>query len=67
MQNVNYEAYIFPNGTVDACYLNTTLGAPCQQGSVSVIGVDARTVEDIQAAVAFSAKHNLRLVVKNTG
>ncbi|PIL35787.1 hypothetical protein GSI_02517 [Ganoderma sinense ZZ0214-1] len=68
MQNINYEAYIFPNGTIDACYLNTTLGAPCRQGSVSVIGVDARTVEDIQAAVMFAAKHEgLRLVVKNTG
>nr|VWO95895.1 N/A [Ganoderma boninense] len=67
MQNVNYEAYIFPNGTIDACYLNTTLGAPCKQGSVSVIGVDARTVEDVQAAVVFAAKHDLRLVVKNTG
>lgn len=67
MQNVNYEAYIFSNGTIDACYLNTTLGAPCGQGSISVVGVDARTVEDVQAAVRFAAHYNLRLVVKNTG
>ncbi len=67
MQNVNYEEYIFPNGTIDACYLNTTLGAPCRQGSVSVIGIDARMVPDVQAAVKFAGKHNLRLVVKNTG
>ncbi|KAM5530100.1 hypothetical protein V8D89_016241 [Ganoderma adspersum] len=60
MQNVNYQAYIFPNGTIDACYFNTTLGAPCSQGSISVIGVDARTVKDVQAAVRFAAQYNLR-------
>lgn len=63
----NWETYTFPNGTIQACYLNTTLGVACQQGSVPVIGVDARTPEDIQAAVKFAAKHNLRLVIKNTG
>lgn len=67
MQNTNYEAYIFPNGTIDACYLNTTVGTLCRQGSVSVIGIDARTVQDVQEAVKFAAKHNLRLVVRNTG
>jgi hypothetical protein len=65
--NTNWETYTFPNGTIEACYLNTTLGIPCQQGSVPVIGVDARMPGDIQAAVKFVAKHNLRLVVRNTG
>ena len=63
----NYETYTFPNGTIQGCYLNTTLGIPCEQGSVPVIGVDARTPEDIQEAVRFAGKHNLRLVIKNTG
>ncbi|EIW57345.1 FAD-binding domain-containing protein [Trametes versicolor FP-101664 SS1] len=67
MQEPNFETFTFPNGTIDACYLNVTLGIPCHQGSVSVIGVDARTVEDIQVAVKFAAEHNLRLAVKNTG
>jgi len=66
-EHTNWETYTFPNGTIEACYLNTTLGIPCQQGSVPVIGVDARTPEDIQAAVKFVAKHNLRLVIKGTG
>jgi hypothetical protein len=66
-QNTNWETYTFPNGTIEACYLNTTLGIPCRQGSVPVIGVDARTPEDIQAAVRFVAKHNLRVVIRNTG
>ncbi|THU91906.1 FAD-binding domain-containing protein [Dendrothele bispora CBS 962.96] len=67
MQSPNFETFIFPNGTIEACFLNTSLGFPCGQGSVPPIGVDARTVEDIQAAVAFAVKHDLRLVVKNTG
>ena len=67
MQSINYETFTFPNGTIEACYLNTALGVPCGQGSVSVIGVDARSVSDVQAAVKFAADNNLRLAVKNTG
>jgi hypothetical protein len=67
MQNTNFETFILKNGTIDACYLNVTLGFPCHQGSVPIVGVDARSVQDVQAAVNFASKHNLRLVVKNTG
>jgi len=63
----NYETYTFPNETIQGCYPNTTFGIPCQQGNVPVIGVDARTPEDIQEAVRFAGSHNLRLVIKNTG
>ena len=66
-EHTNLETYTFLNGTIQACYLNTTLGVPCQQGSVPIIGVDARTPKDIQEAVKFAVKHNLRLVIKNTG
>ncbi|KAH9856494.1 FAD-binding domain-containing protein [Lenzites betulinus] len=67
MQSTNFETFTFPNGTIDACYLNVSLNVPCHQGSVSVIGVNASTVSDVQAAVTFAAQHNLSLVVKNTG
>jgi len=63
----NRETYTSSNGTIQACYLNTTLGVPCRQGSVPVIGVDARTPKDIQKAVKFAGMHDLRLVIKNTG
>lgn len=39
MQNTNFETFIFPNDTISACYLNTTLGFPCGQGSVPPVGV----------------------------
>ena len=58
---------MFANGTIDACYLNATMGFPCTQGSVPVVGVDARSVRDVQATVEFASMHNLRLVIKNTG
>ncbi|KAI9572546.1 hypothetical protein HD554DRAFT_2293303 [Boletus coccyginus] len=67
MQAPNFESFMFQNGTIDACYLNTTITGTCEQGSVPVIGVDARSVEDIQAAVTFAVQQNLKLVVKNTG
>jgi len=67
MEAPNFETFEFKNGTISACYLNTTLGVPCEQGSVPVIGVDARTPGDIQAAVNFAVQYNLKLVVKNTG
>ncbi|CAA7268663.1 unnamed protein product [Cyclocybe aegerita] len=67
LENPNFETYLHWNGSVDGCYRDTTLGFPCKQGSVPPIGVDARTVEDVQAAVVFARKNNLRLVVKNTG
>lgn len=67
MQSTNFETFIFANGTISACYLNATLGVACGQGSVPPVGVDARSVADVQAAVKFAARNNLRLVVKNTG
>ena len=67
LEIANYETLMFRNGTIDACFLNTTITGICGQGSVPVIGVDAHSVADIQAAIGFAVQHNLRLVVKNTG
>ncbi|KAG6373242.1 hypothetical protein JVT61DRAFT_6868 [Boletus reticuloceps] len=67
MEAPNFETFTFQNGTIDACYRNTSITGTCDQGSVPVIGVDARSAEDIQAAVNFAVQHNLKLVVKNTG
>ena len=67
MENTNFETFIFPNHTISACYLNTSLGIPCEQGSVPSVGVDARSGSDVQAAVSFAKQYNLKLVVKSTG
>ncbi|KAH9944362.1 FAD-binding domain-containing protein [Epithele typhae] len=67
MQGAVFETFVFPNGTTSACFMDTALGVPCTQGSVPVVGVDARAIEDVQAAVRFAAAHNLRVVVKTTG
>ncbi|KAJ7354414.1 FAD-binding domain-containing protein [Mycena albidolilacea] len=42
-------------------------GTTCGQGDLPVYSVEAETVGDVQAAVQFASKHNLRLVVKSTG
>jgi hypothetical protein len=67
MQAPNFETFIFTNDSISACYLNTTLGVPCEQGNVPPIGVDARTPGDIQTAVVFAKKWNLQVVIKSTG
>ncbi|EIW73961.1 FAD-binding domain-containing protein [Coniophora puteana RWD-64-598 SS2] len=63
-----WESYIHANGIImETCYANTTTAGACEQGNVPIVAVDARTAEDIQAAVRFAVEHNLRMVVKNTG
>ncbi|KAK2460204.1 hypothetical protein APHAL10511_007795 [Amanita phalloides] len=66
-QILNFESYTFKNGTIHACYYNTTLGVPCHQGNIPVLGVEAHNVGDVQAAVKFTKQHNLKLIIKNTG
>ncbi|RXG45165.1 hypothetical protein VDGE_10402 [Verticillium dahliae] len=40
---------------------------PCTLGNYVVYAVDARTPGDIQAAIIFAKKYNIRFVVRNTG
>ncbi|KAF9913686.1 hypothetical protein BX616_009742 [Lobosporangium transversale] len=40
---------------------------PCFQGAVPLYTINATSVQDVQQAVRFAAKKNIRLVVKNTG
>ena len=67
MEALNFEMFMFWNGTIGACYLNTTIMGTCEQGSMPVISIDTRSVEDIQGAITFAVQQNLKLVVKNTG
>ena len=66
-QHPNFETFITPTGEVDACYTNSSISEVCGQGSVPIIGVEARTIGDVQAAVKFAAEYDLKLVIKNTG
>ncbi|GJE86133.1 FAD-binding domain-containing protein [Phanerochaete sordida] len=66
-QHPNFAEFATPEGDTEVCYVNTTLGYPCGRGSIPAVGVDARSVEDIQLAINFAAARNLRVVVKNTG
>ncbi|KAL1914867.1 uncharacterized protein VTP21DRAFT_7783 [Calcarisporiella thermophila] len=62
MQNTNWEM----NGN-ERCTVSEDRTAPCLPGAIPAYAVKAIGVSDIQKTVEFAAKHNLRLVVKNTG
>ena len=58
MQNPNWE-----NSSCSILFNDSQ----CNQGSVPILAVDARSSEHIEATVRFVATHNLRLVIKSTG
>ena len=66
MQLVNFEDSLL-NGTVQQCPFDPAPGDICYQGRVPSYVVNVSTVEDVQKTVAFASKHDLHLVVKNTG
>ena len=49
------------------CDISSYIDEPCHQGRVPVYAVLAESAEEIQTAVRFAKRRNLRLVVKNTG
>ncbi|KAK8018987.1 FAD binding domain-containing protein [Apiospora marii] len=57
-------AYPFSNNSCNP-YLDPD--TPCTLGSHVVYSVNATKVSHLQAAVAFSRAHNVRLVIRNTG
>ncbi|SPO07197.1 related to FAD/FMN-containing isoamyl alcohol oxidase MreA-like, putative [Cephalotrichum gorgonifer] len=63
-QWANWEAWGEKNET---CYVGTQRDIRCGQGRVSPYSVAAASANDIVEAVKFATKHNVRLVVKNTG
>lgn len=67
MQNLAFESSIFGNSTSPACSFNTTESTPCGQGSVPSFGVNVTVENDVVRALEFANKHNLRVVMKNSG
>ncbi|CAG8051302.1 unnamed protein product [Penicillium olsonii] len=51
----------------EQCYIETSKTTPCKQGRIPLFSVKAQEAKHIQEAVNFAAKHNLKLVIKNTG
>ena len=61
-----YAAILWEVGS-GQCFPNTTISTPCDQGLVAEYSVAAESAADITKAVKFANKHNLYLVIKNTG
>ncbi|KAF3479904.1 FAD binding domain-containing protein [Arthroderma uncinatum] len=62
-----YSAILWELGEKGQCFINSPKEAKCDQGLVPYYSVSASGVKDIQKAVKFADKHDLYLVVKNTG
>ncbi|PCH42464.1 FAD-binding domain-containing protein [Wolfiporia cocos MD-104 SS10] len=61
-----FEDVVTPHG-IEQCPFNPGPDGICHQGRVPSFSINATTIEDIQATIAFASKYNLHLVVKNTG
>ncbi|KAK7468968.1 hypothetical protein VKT23_003467 [Stygiomarasmius scandens] len=64
---LNFDSLINSTAILDCPYEPDSANATCYQGRVPPFAVNVTEVHEIQSALAFAAKHNLRVVVKNTG
>jgi FAD/FMN-containing dehydrogenase len=53
--------------TNDTCLPTTDPNASCKQGYLSEYAIVAKKEKHIAAGVKFARKHNIRLVIRNTG
>ncbi|THU97181.1 hypothetical protein K435DRAFT_663116 [Dendrothele bispora CBS 962.96] len=67
MQSMNFQAFITDNGTIETCFLDTSLNAAACPGAPSICPTEGGSTETQGAAVVFAAEHDLRVVIKNTG
>jgi hypothetical protein len=51
----------------DSCSPFTSPSAPCKLGNRPVYSINVTGPADVQAGLKFAIKHNIRLVVRNTG
>lgn len=51
----------------EQCYAASPQSVPCGQGRIPLFSAAVRTARDIQAAVKFAARHNVKLAIRNTG
>ncbi|XP_024359992.1 uncharacterized FAD-linked oxidoreductase ARB_02478 [Physcomitrium patens] len=51
----------------ETCSMDAPVSSKCHQGQVPVLGVQVEKVDDIQKAIKFAARHNLRVAVKSSG
>ena len=64
MQYPNYMTLPEKNET---CYIGSERSIPCGQGRAPLYSAGVLTAQHIQEVVRFAVKHNVRLVIKNTG
>ncbi|KAJ5369416.1 hypothetical protein N7509_014028 [Penicillium cosmopolitanum] len=51
----------------EKCYTESPRSDPCEQGRLSLFSAEVRNAQHIQTIVNFVTRHNIKLVIKNTG
>jgi len=65
-QFMTFEA--LANGTsIQDCTFDGPMSGTCYQGRIPPMSVNVTNAADVQEAVRFASRHNLRLVVRNSG
>lgn len=64
VQWVNWESWPEHN---ESCYVHSSPDIPCGQGRISLYSAIVNSASQIQHAVQFAKRHNIRLVIKNSG
>lgn len=59
-----YMSIFFQNNTCTPFTLKSTR---CHLGNYASYSIEVRTVDDVKAGIRFAQKHNIRLVIKNSG
>jgi hypothetical protein len=59
-------AYLSTNNSCNP-FADTSANSPCTQGGYASYSIDAKTYQDLREGVLFATKHNIRLVIRNTG
>ncbi|KAF3063823.1 4-dimethylallyltryptophan N-methyltransferase [Daldinia childiae] len=68
-QPASLQDWIWEGGKLqnESCHIFSGPESNCHQGRVPLYSVSVQSASHIQKAVLFAKKHNLRLVIKNTG
>ncbi|KAI2768601.1 putative oxidoreductase [Daldinia loculata] len=68
-QPASLQDWVWEGGKLqnESCHIFSDPESNCHQGRVPLYSASVRSASHIQKAVLFAKKHNLRLVIKNTG
>jgi FAD/FMN-containing dehydrogenase len=64
LQNTIWESSL---ASTETCLPFSAREQPCHQGRIPLYGAVVESTEEVQTAVRFASKYNIRLIIRNTG